>query len=220
MAHRVQITTVMMTSQRPRTFTPTDFQNALAAAQERAAKLESDARTDRLALEKLVRLARGTSDLAERAADARGDTLARRLEIVLRGPKAPISLVALASAVKEPAERVRKELRKLHNTLCPTRSIDDAEDARLVYNHGTDDAPVWQWVIGDETPTELLVFAVEEMLRRRAYTFAELTLATGARRGRLSGVIVRFQRAGWPIFNDGGSEREYRWRLGPQRLKR
>lgn len=205
--------------------TPTALQVALNEAHDRASRLEADAKSERLALEKLVKLARGTGDsepLARSAAAAvtAASSLARRIEIALRGPKAPLSLIDLAALIAEPAERVAKELRKMRATLCPTRSQDDANDAKLVYNHGTEDMPLWQWVIGDETPTEELVFVVETLLRRRAYTFAELTLATGARRGRLSGVIVRFQRAGWPIFNDGGSEREYRWRIGPKQLKR
>lgn len=209
----------MMTTptNKPRTLTAPQFQAALAAAQQRAARIEADAKAERLELERLsASLARGTGDLTEQATEATSP-LARRLETVLRGPRAPLSLVALAAAVKEPDERVRKELRRMRGTLCATRAPDDAPDARQVYNHGTNADPLWQWVLGDQTPTEELVFAVETMLRRRAYTFAELTAATGARRGRLSGVIVKFQREGYPIINDGGTPREYRWRLLPRK---
>lgn len=208
---------MMTTPNKSRTFSAHDFQTAIAAAQERAARIEADAHAERLELDRLAKaIARGTGDLTEQASEVTAP-LARRLETVLRGPRAPLSLVDLAAAVKEPAERVRKELRRMRSAFCATRSLEDAPDARQIHNHGTDADPRWQWVLGDQTPTDELVFAVETMLRRRAYTFAELTAATGARRGRLSGVIVKFQREGYPIINDGGTPREYLWRLLPRK---
>lgn len=200
------------TPSKSRTMTAPQFQAALVAARDRAVELEANAKSERLELDRLVKFGRGTGDVTEQATEATAP-LARRLEIMLRGPRAPLSLVALAEAVKEPAERVRKELRKMRTAPCATRSIEDAAEARQVFNHGTEGDPMWQWVLGDDTPTDELVFAVETMIRRRSYTFAELTLATGARRGRLSGVLVKFQREGYPIVNDGGTAREYRWKM-------
>lgn len=203
--------------------TTTDLEASLLAAYARAQKLESDAKAERLELERAINLARGTGDVTEKAAVAvklTGETITSRLEKILRGPKAPISLVELARAASAPSGEVAKELRRMRNAKCPTRSTDDAPDARLVYNHGTDFEPEWAWVIGDETPTAELSDAVEKMITRRPYTFAELTAATGARRGRLSGVLVKFQRDGRGIVNENGTDRQYRWKMRPARARR
>lgn len=204
--------------------TTTDLEASLLAAYARAQKLEADAKAERLELERAISLARGTGDVTEKAAVAvkitSAEPLASRLETLLRGPRAPITLVELARAANTPAGEVSKELRRMRNAKCPTRSIDDAPDARLVYNHGTDFEPEWSWVIGDQTSTAELSDAVEMMITRRPYTFAELTAATGARRGRLSGVLVKFQRDGRDIANENGTDRQYRWKMRPIRARR
>ena len=184
--------------------------DALTAAHARAAKLEADARAERLALEKQIHLARGTR---ENVPARLSTSLAERLEVILRSPEAPITLIDLAAQTNEPAERVARELRRLRATKCPTRSLEDAAEARAVYNHGTEDLPSWRWVCGDDATTAALAAEVEHMISVRPYTFAELTLATGARRGRLSGVIVALQRAGRAVKNVGGDQRMYRWFL-------
>lgn len=204
--------------------TQIELQELLATAYARVQKIEEDARAERLQLERALTLARGTRDVT---AEARRLTpvmpageLAERVEIILRGPTAPISLVALAKTLNEPAERVRRELRKLSAAKCATRSAD-APDARKIYNHGTNDAPIWQWVIGDETSAQELYAEVDRMISRRPYTHDELLAATGARRGRLSGATVKHQRTGEAIWNVGGSPRQYRWYLGdPKQLPR
>lgn len=81
-----------------------------------------------------------------------------------------------------------------------------------VYNIGTRLDPRWQTVIGDEAPTAELRAIVVRMVRQRPWTFHELTEATGARRGRLSGVLVALQREGEPLVNLG-TERRARWFL-------
>lgn len=196
-----------------------DIHALLQSAHDRAAKLEADARAERLELEKAIRLARGTRQNVQPVAAVADQTLAEKLETVLRGPDAPVSLVEIARVTGEPAGKVSAELRRLRGLKCPTRSPDDAADARLVYNHGTDFEPRWAWVIGDQTTTAELSDAVERLITVRPYTFAELTLATGARRGRLSGVLVRFQREGRDIVNENGTDRQYRWKMRAARRR-
>lgn len=196
-----------------------DLQTTLETAHARTLKIETEARAERLDLERAIRLARGTRDVARIAPVPRAD-LASRLESLLRGPLAPVALVDLARELGEPASKVSAELRRMRNARCPTRSLEDAPDARLVHNHGTDYEPRWAWVIGDQTSTSELSAAVEKMITARPYTFAELTLATGARRGRLSGVLVKFQREGRHIANEDGTDRQYRWKMRARRDRR
>jgi len=103
-------------------------------------------------------------------------------------------------------------MKKLRNTPCPTRSREDADEAKQVYNLGTEDDPRWIWVIGDETPPEDLSVVVRKMISYRPLTFSQLTVATGARRGRLSGRLVQMQRDGEPLDKDINlpSSRTYR----------
>lgn len=203
-----------------------DLQASLGAAHARAIKIEAEARAERLELERAIKLARGTSDVTEvaravvrQAALEGAESVSKRIERVLRSEGAPLSLVDLIQEVDAPAGVVQKELQRLRSIKCPTRSTEDAPNACQVYNHGTDFEPRWAWVIGDEAPTAELSAAVEKMIAARPYTFAELTLATGARRGRLSGVLVRFQREGRQISNEGGSDRQYRWAMKPARRR-
>lgn len=71
-----------------------DIHLTLEQAHARAAKLEAEARTQRLELERTIRLARGTRDIAPPKSEP-AKTLATRLEDLLRGPNAPISLADL-----------------------------------------------------------------------------------------------------------------------------
>lgn len=162
-------------------------------------------------LERALRLARGTRDGLVPMTDTRA-----KVERALRD-HAPRTLREIAAATHEPAGRVADVLRKMRGERCPTRSRDDAPEARQIYNAGTPDEPRWFWVIGDETSPEDLTTAVRRLIgpgpHARAMTFSELTLATGARRGRLSGRLVQMQRDGEPLENVGDSERIYRWRL-------
>jgi len=190
----------------------TDLQSALAAIRDQAEQAETDARRVRLDVERAIKLARGTRDVTAEAAAVARAPLAERVEAALR--VGPMSLVELADAVGDSGAAVQKELRRMRAARCPTRSTD-APDARMVYNHGTEYDPRWSWVVGDQTPTAELSAAVEKMITTRPYTFAELTAATGARRGRLSGVLVKFQRDERDIVNENGTDRQYRWKMKP-----
>lgn len=209
--------------------TTKSLEETLVALRDRAVETEIAARAERVEAERALKLARGTGDVHEKAAaavrHARGapaPSLAEKIEAVLRGPFAPLDLRAIAAAVQEPAGRVGAHLKKLREMPCPTRSRDDANDARQVYNLGTADDPRWIWVVGDETTPEELHAVVKKLVSSRpsGITFAELTAATGARRGRLSGRLVQLQRDGEPIRNVGSDERTYRWFLAPKRKRR
>jgi len=76
-----------------------------------------------------------------------------------------------------------------------------------VVNLGTDTEPRWHWRIGDETPTDELGLEIERILRERPSTLQELITFSGARRNRISGVLVRLQVAGVPIVNLGDGRR-------------
>lgn len=192
-----------------------EARQALAESAGRLAALEGAVHKTRVVIEHhlrgVARKLKGTGDMTEVAAEAR---LATKIEIALRGPDAPMSLVELARKLAVPAGRVQRVLTHLRDTPCPTRSVAYAPDARQIYNHGTSDDPRWAWVIGDLVEAPVLTDAIEAMLRRRPYTFAELLAATGARRGRISGATVEFARSDLPIWTVGGSDRKYRWFIG------
>lgn len=212
------------------------LEKTLVAIADRARKVEAnatatarEARAERLEAERALKLARGTGDVHVAAAAATRAArvtpaeapLATRLEAILRGPFAPLELRAIASAAGEPAARVLEQLKRWRKMPCPTRSTDDAPDAKQVYNMGSEDVPSWIWVIGDEAPAEELREMVRRLISIKPMTFAELTLATGARRGRLSGQLVQLQRDGAPLdtgINPPGA-RSYRWFLRPSKKR-
>lgn len=170
--------------------------------------------------QKIARFARGTDTLARQAAIATAATdaslpLVERIQALLLG-NGPLAPADIARITHEPLATVNHMLRRMRNTKCPTRSLDDADDARLIHNMGTETAPMYLWVLGDATPTEDLRVAVERLITSRPCTFSELYCATGARRGRLSGVLVDFQRDGRDITNRGGTDRKYRWFMTPK----
>lgn len=68
--------------------------------------------------------------------------------------------------------------------------------------------------MGDAIDTPTLNASVETLLRRRPYSFRELQLATGARRGRISGATVALARGNVPVWTVGGSDRRYCWFVG------
>lgn len=185
--------------------------------QREGAKIVEDAQAERAKLEEALRMAgdkiRGTRDVTEQAEAVHTARLDHRVESTLRATTTPVTLVQLAKQLREPAARVQRVLKRLRETPCPTRSAH-TPDAKMIHNHGTADDPRWSWVLGDEVDAPTLYAAVEAMLRRRPYTFAELSAATGARRGRISGATVQFAREEAPIYTVGGNDRKYLWYIG------
>ncbi len=217
------------------------LEQALTAIRDRAAHMEAEAKAERLEAERALKLARGTSDVHEKAANAvriarvtpartKAPTvaprkratiaprvepsLAEKVEAILRGPFAPLDLRAIASAANEPATRVLALLKKLRSTPAANRAPDT--DAKQVYNLGTEDEPRWIWAVGDDTSADELYETIRKLISIRPMTFAEIKAATGARGNRISGRLVRLQRA-LPVFNVGGDEQTFRWYLAPKR---
>lgn len=196
---------------------PGAVRNALVANVARLEAIEQAAHDERIKLERQLKSAgaslKGTRDMTDAARAAVADgRLEVRMEVALRGAAAPMSVVDLARQLREPAANVQRVLKRLRETPCPTAAADSG--AMCVYNHGTDTDPRWSWVIGDDVDAQTLYSTIEVMLRRRPYTFRELQLATGARRGRISGATVEFARGDLPIYTVGGSERRYVWFIG------
>jgi hypothetical protein len=86
--------------------------------------------------------------------------------------------------------------------------------ARKVYHmHGDS----WVRVLGDKTTTSELMEFVEQCISVAPMTFRELKQATGARPGRVSGVLIRLKHRldeeGPRAINDGGTPRRARWTI-------
>ena len=162
-----------------------DLETLLTLASERAAQAEADARDAREQLERAVKLARGTGDIAAQAAQAveaaKPQTLEQRIMTALLGDNAPFSFPALCKMVESTPGRVSSCMRELRK-------------AGRVYNMGTEDHPRWIGVIGDKTSTPELNDWVKRLVSLAPMSFAQLLAATGARRGRVSGAIVQLQR--------------------------
>lgn len=146
-----------------------------------------------------VVFARGTGDHTADAAAATVIALSSRIEERLRA--APHTLDELVAALDVPAGRVSTTLREYKRK-------------GKIYNVGTEDRPSWVWIVGDECEPAQLRAAVTMLLRERPFAFSELMVATGARRGRVSGVIVAMQREGKPPLYIG-DEHKGRWFLPP-----
>lgn len=124
--------------------------------------------------------ARGTGDHTEIALRVGGELslpLEQRVESMLRAH--PRSLEELTRELKEPAGRISNAMRTMRKRL---------------YNVGTEDAPVWFYIVGDEASAEQINAAVRSLVTFRPMRFPELLAATGARQGRVSGAIVAMQR--------------------------
>lgn len=145
--------------------------------------------------QRVARLGRGTGDHAEAAR-------------------------AAVAAAADPRERARQALRErvsTPETLAAALEVTEAQARALVaelggevYNLATDAAPRWVLQVGDETDTDTLVEAVRRVLRERPLEQRELAAATGARRGRVGGAIVKLQTNKEPILNLGAANKA-RW---------
>lgn len=198
------MTKIKMTENEFATEVLTGIRNRAAELEARAAELAAAAYAQRIEAERVLKLARGTRDVtaqaeaAKRLVAAPSNKLANKVEAFLRA-RGDATFEQIVKDVDEPAGRVSTAMTKLRK-------------AGAVYNVATDDRPRWLWVIGDNTEPAELRETIIRLIKKRAWTFADLLAATGARRGRVSGVIVDLQRTGAKIVNEG-SERYARWRL-------
>lgn len=116
-----------------------------------------------------------------------------RVERLLR--RSPASITELARQTRTEPEVVAACIRR----------------ARLaggdVVNLGTLEAPAWFWRPGDEGATPDLVEAVAGLIAWRPLTLRQLVDATGARRNRISGALVRLRESGAKLENHGRQHR-------------
>lgn len=165
-----------------------------------------DATVDHVA--RLIVRARGTSDITEQARvaqlEAGEDTLPERIRVILES-EGPASVAEIAERLRVPAGRVQRVVKKL-------RSADKLR------NVGSPEDPRWWWSVGDEGSTDELTASISALLRHWPMTLSALMDATGARRGRISGVIVKLQRSGAPVENLGDGHVAI-WSLAGQRRR-
>lgn len=68
------------------------------------------------------------------------------------------------------------------------------------------------YFVGDNGPTGELKKVIARALKVKGWTLQELSDITGARRNRISGVIVKLQKDGEKVVNDGDGYRAI-WRI-------
>lgn len=142
-------------------------------------------------------LAKGTDDLTAAAARA---TLPDRVEAALQFR--PHAIDSLCREVRAPAGPVSAILKRLRA-------------AKKIANVGTGEHPAWFWIVTDDATPDQLHDAVTALIRFRPMTFAELTEYTGARRGRVSGQLVQFERAEVEGFVKVGDPMRWHYSLAP-----
>lgn len=169
----------------------------LAELQRQAADLQRQAD----ALVSNMKLARGTRDITQPAADAVAGrpSLADRMSALLR--EAPHSLPELALALDTSAGKAKA-------------TLEAARDN--VVNVGTAESPRWFWKVGDGAPAPVLVAAVEALIRDRPATWQELIVLTGARGNRISGAISTLHKSGRVELLNLGAGNKARWFIIPE----
>jgi hypothetical protein len=195
---------------------------AITRLRDRAAHREAEAHADKLEAERLLRLARSSTDLRAPAQQARATSaktearksipLAQRVTDALTGPVAPMSTQTLASYLEIDERKLTPVLKSLRDD---ARAFDVSPVGAR--------APLWLGVIGDDAATPELYALIYRLLQIRPWAFSELMQVTGARRGRVSGAIVELQKghgpAGYELVN-AGTETAYRHHLVPKRARR
>jgi hypothetical protein len=154
------------------------------------------------------RMAKGTADVTRSAVIARLDgaletaalprTLAEKIEASLR--EKPRTMMELALDVNATPKRISNVMRDLRTKIA---------------NVGSETHPVWTWIIGDETTAAELAAQVAHLISLRPFTLQELITATGARRNRISGALVRLVEAS--KAENHGSATVARWYSPPKR---
>ncbi len=121
-------------------------------------------------------------------------------------------------AIREQAETLAERAKKLEATLA-SMPAPRAKGSREVTTQAAaavkTSAPAIK--VGDETTTEILVEAVRQAITGRARTLQELIEVTGARRNRISGVLVRLQVANPGIVKNLGTNARAIWYIEPAR---
>jgi hypothetical protein len=139
-------------------------------------------------------------------------------------PKADIA--AKINAELHAHVRTTEELAKaIGESVEKTKGWIKANRARVA-DIGTPAQAKWVWRMGDQTSTKDLQAMVQRIITETPMTTAELVAVTGARMGRVNGVLVEIQRAVdaegkplVPIFNTGTKFRA-RWYILPAHAER
>lgn len=143
------------------------------------------------------------------------ETLAQSVERVLRSR--PASMLDLVEATGGAAGPVSELVRR---TLRP---------AGKVCNVGTEERPLWYWVVGDDASPEELNEAIGTLLRIRPFYHHELRECTGARSKRVDGAIDYWRKLmeeddhAWIVHDltrvDGKRTARGRWFMLPNGLR-
>ena len=183
--------------------TTKQLQDALTVIRAQAAtNAKESARVMRLA-DQAIAIARGTEDVQEQArlavATVSEEKMPERIHAAIE-KDGPATVAELAQRLGAPAARVQRTVKKLRA-------------AGQLRNVGSPLEPVWWWAVGDDGETGELRDSVERLLSHRPMTLLEIVNATGARRNRISGVLVKLQVSGVPVRNLGDGQRAV-WSVG------
>jgi hypothetical protein len=127
------------------------------------------------------------------------------------------------SSTDEAMQALRNEMAKVQETLDESRA---ALEKMMRFARGTQDnlskitkakTDPRNWV-GDNGPTGELLMVIRRMLTTREYTFKELLAETGARDNRIKGVIMRLQRNGVNVVNNGTETRAL-WHIPARKVR-
>jgi hypothetical protein len=127
------------------------------------------------------------------------------------------------TSTDEAMQALRNEMAKVQETLDESRA---ALEKMMRFARGTQDnigkiakakTDPRNWV-GDNGPTGELLMVIRRMLTTKEYTFKELLAETGARDNRIKGVIMRLQRNGVNVVNNGTETRAL-WHIPARKVR-
>lgn len=179
---------------------PVDVETALAEMRSTLARQQEEIER----LRKQVKLARGTSDVKDKAAEALAATKAltpgQAVEAQLRAN------IMTTDDLSKATGYTREEVLGIIKANRPK-----------IHNLGTPDRGRWSWRIGSDAPPQELRALVERLITFAPMEFRELVTATGAREGLIQGHLVELRRAK-PVV-DLGTPGRARWFLMPARAR-
>lgn len=168
-------------------------------------------------LKKSVRLAKGTKDVGQEAAEA--------LRQARQGaePVTPVSVVETKPLTL--AEQIEQILRREFMT---TEQLSRAVGASVskvsealksarpkVINLGSVDRPRWSWRVGSTAKPSELRNLIERLISYEPMEFRQIVNATGAREGLVQGHMVEIRKARKDVY-DMGTPGRARWFILPE----
>lgn len=130
-----------------------------------------------------------------------------------RPPKASLptdKMVALENLLTDPTTEsaIRKQT-KLTQDEIKTELVKLESEGKVI-NVGSKDAPVWVRRVGDDAAADVLRDTLEKLVAIRPMSLPELISATGARQGRVSGLIGQLKNQE-KVTNIGSARRALWW---------